>query len=134
MTVNGVETGQKLVATSAANTAFVPGTWRGDIVLSVTTADDVPWQQHTYPFRQAIYADATGLVPAYCVLAAAVGGQVGPWGANNVRINSTGECFDGVVVNGGSFALTRPSISLIGNGRCDFGAQRGAARGLHPDG
>ena len=129
MTVNGVETGQKLVATSAANTAFVPGTWRGDIVLTVTTADDVAWQQHTYPFRQAIYADATGVVPAYCVLAAVVGGTgvggtisstAGAAGASNVRINSTGECFDGVVVNGGSFALTRPSISLVGNGRCDF--------------
>jgi hypothetical protein len=127
MTVNGVETGQRLVATSAADTAFVPGTWRGDIVLTVTTADGVPWQQHTYPFRQAIYADAAGLVPAFSVLAAVVGGTVvggqaagGQASASDVRIRSTGECFDGVVVNGGSFALTRPVISLIGNGRCDF--------------
>ncbi|MGH3294566.1 MAG: hypothetical protein ACRDP7_22465 [Trebonia sp.] len=76
MTVNGVETGQRLVATGAADTAFVPGTWRGDIVLTVTSADDVPWQQHAYPFRQAIYVDAAGLVPTYSVLAAAVGGKV----------------------------------------------------------
>ena len=74
MTVNGVETGQRLVATGAADTAFVPGSWRGDIVLTVTTADDVPWQQHTYPFRQALYV-AAAVVPAYSVLAAAVGGQ-----------------------------------------------------------
>jgi hypothetical protein len=120
MTVNGVETGQKLVATSAANTAFVPGTWRGDIVLTVTTEDDVPWQQHTYPFRQAIYAGAAGVVPTYSVLAAVVGGQLGTTSASDVRITSTGECFDGVVVNGGSFALTRPVITLTGNGRCDF--------------
>ncbi len=125
MTVNGVETGQQLVATSAADTAFVPGRWRGDIVLSVTTETDVPWQQHTFPFRQAIYADATGVVAANSVLAAVVGGQVvagqvGTSSAHNVRISSTGECFDGVVVNGGSFALTRPVINLTGNGRCDF--------------
>jgi hypothetical protein len=120
MTVNGVETGQKLVATSAADTAFVAGSWSGDIVLTVTTVDDVSWQQHVYPFRQAIYVDATGLVPAQSVLAAAVGGRVGNSGANGVTITSTGECFDGVVVNGGSYSLAGAAITLDGAGRCDF--------------
>ena len=120
MTVNGVEPGQQLVATSAADTAFVAGRWSGDIVLTVTTADDVTWQQHVYPFRQAIYVDATGLVPAYSVLAAAVGGRVGSGGASGVSITSTGECFDGVVVNGGSYSLDGAAITLDGAGRCDF--------------
>jgi len=120
MTVNGVETGQRLVATGAADTAFVPGSWRGDIVLTVTTADDVPWQQHTYPFRQAVYVGAAGLVPAYSVLAAAVGGQVGAAAASGVRIASTGQCFDGVVVDGGSYRLDDAVITLDGAGRCDF--------------
>ena len=73
MTVNGVETGQVLAATSGADTVFVPGSWRGDIVLTVTEADDVTWQQHVYPFRQAIYADSTGLVSG--VLGARGGGR-----------------------------------------------------------
>ena len=120
MTVNGVETGQVLAATSGADTVFVPGSWRGDIVLTVTEADDITWQQHVYPFRQAIYADSTGLVSAYSVLAAAVGGQVTNAGAYGVRITSTGQCFDGVFVNGGSYALERPVINLNGSGRCDF--------------
>jgi hypothetical protein len=120
MTVNGVETGQVLAATSGADTVFAPGSWRGDIVLTVTAADDVTWQQHVYPFRQAIYADSTGLVSAYSVLAAAVGGRVTNAGAYGVRIGSTGQCFDGVFVNGGSYALERPVINLNGNGRCDF--------------
>jgi len=120
MTVNGVETGQRLVATSAANTAFVPGSWSGDIALTVTTRDDVTWQQHVYPFRQAIYVAAGGLVPAYSVLAAAVGGRVGSSSADGVTITSTGECFDGVVVNGGSYELDGAAISLTGAGRCDF--------------
>ena len=120
MTVNGVETGQALAATSGADTVFVPGSWRGDIVLTVTDADDVTWQQHVYPFRQAIYADSTGLVSAYSVLAAAVGGRVTSAGAYGVRISSTGECFDGVFVNGGRYTLERPVINLNGNGRCDF--------------
>jgi hypothetical protein len=120
MTVNGVETGQQLVATSAADTAFVAGSWRGDIVLTVTTEDDVVWQQHTYPFRQAIYVDASGLVPAYSVLAAAVGGRVGGSAASGVSIASTGDCFDGVVVEGGSYELNGAVITLNGAGRCDF--------------
>jgi hypothetical protein len=120
MTVNGVEAGQRLVATSAADTAFVPGRWSGDIVLTVTTADDVAWQQHVYPFRQAICVDAGGLVPAQSVLAAAVGGRVGNSGANGVTITSTGDCFDGVVVNGGSYQLDGAAITLDGAGRCDF--------------
>jgi hypothetical protein len=120
MTVNGVETGQKLAATSAADTVFVPGSWRGDIVLTVTKADDVTWQQHVYPFRQALYVGSAGVVSAFSVLAAAVGGQVSDTAAADVRITSTGECFDGVVVNGGSYTLDRPVISLTGNGRCDF--------------
>jgi hypothetical protein len=120
MTVNGVETGQVLAATSGADTVFVPGSWHGDIVLTVTEADDITWQQHAYPFRQAIYADSTGLVSGYSVLAAAVGGRITNAGAEGVRIASTGECFDGVFVNGGSYALDRAVINLIGNGRCDF--------------
>src|SRR6266700_5743128 len=107
MTVNGTETGQKLAATSGADTVFIAGSWRGDIVLTVTKADDLTWQQHAYPFRQALYVDSTGVVGSYSVLAAAVGGQVGGAVANGVRISSTGERFDGVFVNGGSCALER---------------------------
>lgn len=120
MTVNGTETGQQLAATSAADTVFIAGSWHGDIVLTVTKADDIAWQQHVYPFRQALYVDSTGVVDAYSVLAAAVGGRVSGAAADGVRITSTGECFDGVFVNGGSYALERPVISLTGNGRCDF--------------
>jgi hypothetical protein len=73
-----------------------------------------------YPFRQAIYADAAGFVPAYSVLAAVAGGAVTDAVASGVRISSTGECFDGVVVNGGSYALDDAVITLDGAGRCDF--------------
>ncbi|MBV9795467.1 MAG: hypothetical protein JO016_16180 [Actinobacteria bacterium] len=119
MTVNGVETGQRLAATDGAATVFVPGHWRGDIALTVTKVDDVPWQQHTYPFRQAVYAGPAGVVPAYSVLAAAGGHSTGTR-ASGLAITSTGECFNGVYVSDGPFTLDRPVISLTGNGRCDF--------------
>jgi hypothetical protein len=120
MTVNGVETGQALTATGGADTAFVAGSWRGDIVLTVTEAVDVPWQSLTYPFRQAIYVADGAVVPNGSVYAAVVGGRLTSSAAEAVRISSTGECFDGVYVTDSAYTLTRPTINLSGNGRCDF--------------
>ncbi|HTJ71061.1 MAG TPA: hypothetical protein VL551_26190 [Actinospica sp.] len=120
MTVNGVETGQALTETSGADTAFVAGSWRGDIVLTVTKAVDITWQSLTYPFRQAIYVAGGAVVADESVYAAVVGGRLSSTSAENIRINSTGECFDGVYVSDSAYTLTRPAISLTGNGRCDF--------------
>ena len=120
MTVNGVETGQALTATSGADTAFVAGSWRGDIVLSVTNAVDVTWQSLTYPFRQAVYVASGAVVADESVYAAVVGGRLSSTSADNVRISSTGECFDGVYISDSAYTLTRPTINLSGNGRCDF--------------
>jgi hypothetical protein len=120
MTVNGVETGQALTETSGADTAFVAGSWRGDIVLTVTKAVDITWQSLTYPFRQAIYVASGAVVADESVYAAVVGGRLSSTSADNVKISSTGECFDGVYVSDSAYTLTRPHISLVGNGRCDF--------------
>ena len=120
MTVNGVETGQALTETSGADTAFVAGSWRGDIVLTVTEAVDIAWQSLTYPFRQAIYVADGAVVSAESVFAAVVGGQLTSTSADGIRISSTGQCFDGVYVSDSSYTLSRPTISLSGNGRCDF--------------
>src|SRR6266702_660403 len=120
MTVNGVETGQALTATSGADTAFVAGSWRGDIVLTVTKAVDITWQSLTYPFRQAVYVAGDAVVEDESVFAAVVGGRLSSTSADNVKISSTGECFDGVYVSDSTYTLTRPHISLVGNGRCDF--------------
>ena len=120
MTVNGVETGQALTATGAASTAFTAGSWRGDIVLTVTEAVEVTWQQHTYPFRQALYVAGGTVVADASVPAAVVGGKVTATEARDVRIASTGECFDGVYVADTAYTLTNPTITLTGNGRCDF--------------
>jgi hypothetical protein len=126
MTVNGVETGSVLTATGGTDTTIAPGSYRGDIVLTVATANPVAWQALTFPFRQALYVGSAGLVPASSVLAAVAGGRVTSSGAQDIEIASTGEDFDGVYAAGGSYTLTRPRISLTGNGRCDF-AGYGAA-------
>jgi len=126
LTVNGVETGQQLVATDdevekvGSYTEFVTGVeYRGDIVLTPARSNDVSWQGLDFPIRQAVYVGSGGVVPAYSV-ASAVRGDVAKHAARGVSIASTGACFDGVYVNDGTFELTDARIDLDGPGRCDF--------------
>ncbi|MCH5671885.1 hypothetical protein [Streptomyces gilvus] len=126
LTVDGVETGQLLTATGGTTTLIQAGTYQGDVVLTVAAANDVTYQTLTFPFRQALYVDADGVVRDKSVLAAVRGGRLTDALARDISITSTGECFDGVYVQDGTYTLDRPVISLTGNGRCDF-AGYGAA-------
>jgi hypothetical protein len=131
MTVNGVETGQAMAdisgatpdfsITSGRDTAFLPGTYFGNIVLTVTEANPVVYNpQYTFPFRQALYLDATGIVEAKSVLAAVIGKKPAAFDIKNILISSTGECFDGIFAAGGNWTITNAKINLTGNGRSDF--------------
>lgn len=124
MTVNGVETGQRLTATGGADTAFAPGTYRGDIVLTPAVATPITWAGVSatlvFPFRQALYVDGTGVVSGKSVLSAVTGGRVTAAGASGIAVSSTGECFDGIYVDNGVYTLDDARVCLIGNGRCDF--------------
>ncbi len=125
LTVNGVETGQKLAATAGVATEFLAGTYQGDVVLTVAVANPQTFGSLTYPIRQALYLDSTGVVAADSVLAAAHGPIYGP-DFDGLSIASTGEAFDGVYSAGGSHELRNSLINLEGNGRSDF-AGDGAA-------
>jgi hypothetical protein len=127
MTVNGVETGQALVTTASMDTAIVPGTYMGDVVLTPALNNLVPYAAPgppgppiMFPFRQALYVGAGGLEPEKSVLSAVKAGQVTSTFAKNLEIYSTGEAFTGVYVAGGSYTLWNPIIKLVGNGRSDF--------------
>lgn len=120
MTVDGVETGQKLVTTAGVDTQITPGIYRGDVVLTVTEANIVPYQGLNFPLRQALYLDETGVVNAKSVLAAVDGKKPTSFNIDDVSIKSTGECFNGVYVAGGDYTLKNVKINLIGNGRCDL--------------
>ncbi|MGW7543764.1 hypothetical protein ACWGKQ_22010 [Streptomyces sp. NPDC054770] len=126
LTVDGVETGQLLTATGATGTLVQAGTYRGDVVLTVAESNDVTYQTLTFPFRQALYVGSGGVDSAKSVLSAVRGGKVTDTAARNVSIASTGECFNGVYVESGSYTLQSPTITLDGNGRSDF-AGYGAA-------
>ncbi|XVQ86388.1 hypothetical protein ACQP2K_02840 [Microbispora siamensis] len=120
MTVNGVETGGLLTRTGGTQTAVAAGTYRGDVVVTVADANPVSWQKLVFPFRQALYVDDAGVSAGKSVPAAVVGGRLGDTSAENVKITSTGEAFNGVYVKDGVYALVKPRIELTGNGRSDF--------------
>ncbi|MFJ8110905.1 hypothetical protein [Streptomyces sp. NPDC096132] len=125
LTVNGVETGSDLAELTdgygGAATAIAAGTYRGTIVLTVAEANDLAYDDLTFPFRQAIYVDADGVDEAKSVPSNVRGGTITDTGASNIQLLSNGEAFNGVyVTGGGSYTLTNPKIAFDGNGRCDF--------------
>jgi hypothetical protein len=120
LTVGGVEMGGKLTQTSGTEPRIQPGTYRGDIVLTVTVANPVAWQGLTYPFRQAVYVAPSGIDATQSVFAAVGGGRLSPASAKDITVRSTGENFDGVYVEDAPFTLERSRIALNGNGRSDF--------------
>ncbi|MFI1027218.1 hypothetical protein [Streptomyces sp. NPDC020951] len=121
MTVDGVETGSVLTATLATATTLAPGSYEGDIVLTVAEQNTATFANVTFPIRQALYVGAAGVVTARSALSAVTGGLVTASGASEVAIVSNGEAFNGVyVAGGGAYALRGSEIAFTGNGRCDF--------------
>lgn len=110
LTVNGVETN------------LVPGTYQGRVVLSV--ADDIPVKFKNLPthhFRTAVFVQDGAPVASKSVAAAVLSGKVGATTASDVRIESRGERFNGIIVDGnGSYTIDHPIIDLTGNGGNDF--------------
>lgn len=99
-----------------------PGRYAGAVVLTVT--DDIPVKYldlDPHHFRAALYIDNGRIVPSKSVRSAISGGTVGDTSADNIVIRSTGENFNGIVVDGTSrYTLNAPRIELEGNGGNDF--------------
>ncbi len=120
LTVNGEETGSRITETGGTDTAIVPGTYRGRVVLTVTAQNTVSYSGLDFHLRQALYVGAAGVDQTKSVTAAVQGGRVSNDQAKNIKIESTGEAFDGVYVDGRDYTLSNPKIELEGNGRSDF--------------
>lgn len=120
MTVNGVETGLK------------PGHYRGNIVLNVTDRHPVKFAPtHTHHFRQALMLDASGVVASKSVVAAAGSFQLKEGVLSGVKIKSTGDNFNGLLVTGGRYTVKDLELELDGNGGNDFA---GYGAGVMSDG
>jgi hypothetical protein len=120
LTVNGVETGSYLPTAAGVDTAIAAGTYRGDIVVTVAEATPLTGNGLTFPFRQGLYVDSTGVIRTKSVIAAVVGGRFSDDGARDIRVSSTGAAFNGVFVKDRAYTLTNPTFRLNGNGRSDF--------------
>jgi hypothetical protein len=116
MTVDGV------------GTAINPGTYQGNIVLTVTDDIVVKFEDVApYHYRAAVYVDNGRYVAEKSVAAAVVGGAVGDATATNISITSNEDKFNGIAVTGNStYSVINPSISFTGNGG-NAGAGFGAA-------
>jgi hypothetical protein len=115
LTVDGVETGIK------------PGTYQGDIVLTLTDANVVTFSDTLiHNFRQALYLNRSGVVTAKSVLPAAGHYSLINGILTGARIGSVGETFNGIYVASGTYTVKGATIDFTGNGGNDF-AGYGAA-------
>jgi hypothetical protein len=108
MTVDGVETG------------IVPGSYKGNIVLTLTQKNIFKYKQLDHQFRQALYLDKTGIVEAKSVLPAAGDYRLSNGVLTGVKITSRGESFNGIFVAGGTYTIKDAIIDFTGNGGDDF--------------
>jgi hypothetical protein len=138
LTVNGTEQGQKLATTTGYDMVFVPGTYTGDVKLSLSDANPVEYTPSNpsassatpvvQPFRQALCVDSAGFSEFKSVMAAISGAQPTASSAEGITINSSGECFNGIYV-ASSYSVKDAEIDLTGNGRSDFSGYGAAVVG-----
>jgi hypothetical protein len=108
MTVNGIE---KDIRT---------GTYKGDIVLTLTEPNLFKYYTLNHHFRQALYLDKTGVVEGKSVLPAAGSYKLSNGVLTGARITSVGENFNGIFVAGGTYTIKDAVIDFTGNGGDDF--------------
>ncbi|UQI45548.1 hypothetical protein M1P56_14915 [Streptomyces sp. HU2014] len=118
LTVDGTETGAAL--THAETVRISPGTYRGDVVVTVCDPHTVHFKGLVFALRQALFVGARGPDDSRSVTAARSGGRVGTSAADGLTVVSTGEAFNGVYVADAAYLLRDPRIELTGNGRSDF--------------
>jgi len=123
--------GQSLTLTvNGIGTPLAAGTYRGDLVLTVTDNIDVQYTSAGpgsapevlhHVFRTGVYIQDGSYVPGKSVAAIVRGGRVANTAADDVQITSNEEKFNGIIVAGLSdYSIRNPRISLTGNGGNDF--------------
>ena len=157
MTVDGVETGGDVFVYDTGETLppspmdppgtppskkymgyciIKPGTYEGDIVLSVTPemllSRGAPFpagnEPYLWPYRAGLYIDG-GVVERQSVLATIQAGTVTDTYARDLEMTSTGDYFNGVMFMGDSnYTLYSPVLHFTGNGHDDFGGFGAAIR------
>ncbi|MGC4112742.1 MAG: Ig-like domain-containing protein [Nocardioides sp.] len=122
--VDGVETGQAYDGGSVVAPALVPGTYTSSsstgVELVLTTEFDYTLFGSTFPLRQALMIDSSGVDSDESVTQAISSGTYDSSEADDLNIASTGEGMAGIDVESGDYDINDPTISFDGNGRLDF--------------
>ena len=101
----------------------IPGTYSGNIVLSVTDSIVSGYENHGtmewFHMNAGISIRDGKYFPAESV-SAAISGDVSDSAANHVQIRSQGDMFGGIYVDGkGTYEINDADIELVGNGGSD---------------
>lgn len=109
------------------NVPMFPGTYEGDIVLTVT--EDIPIHAVCdATFRAALYVKDGSVVPEKSVQAAVTGGELSEKLAEGITVRSCEDNFNGVIVDGdGEYVINDAHIAFRGNGDNDFIGQGACA-------
>lgn len=137
LVVDGVETGSEMTSLldddAGITQTIAAGTYSGDVVIAVADETILVYNSTDFPIRPAVYVEDGAVVAASSFLDAVVDGKMKGDTATGVRIASTGESFNGLLVASGDYTLADSRISFDGNGRCDFIGQGAAVLGRGED-
>lgn len=113
MTVDGVEM------------PLEPRTYCGDIRLSVTEV--IPqlvtagyFSKGPITMRAALYVNECGVQQGQSVTPAISGASFNETGLSGGKIQSNGKLFNGIIINGGNYAISNMELELTGRGGDDF--------------
>jgi hypothetical protein len=128
LSVRGVEMGGVLESTNGTATLLSKAGFYPCALLTITDENAFVYAPAgppgtptvTFPFRQALYLDGTGVVDSKSVFAALIGPKPVAPIVRNVSITSRGQNFDGIFVAGGTWTIKNAKIDFAGNGRSDF--------------
>ena len=111
MTINGI------------GTKLQPGTYQGDIALTVTDDIIVPFFAYSEPmeYRTAVCIKDGKYIPEQSVAAAVKSGQVSDGECRDILIKNRDEAFNGIYVTGnGEYTINDANIDMVGIGGNDF--------------
>ena len=108
-----------IMTVNGALTDFVPGTYEGNIVITVADAVD-SWCGFENCYRSAVVFGKDGIDKAASVLPAVSGANLDDKGISGGKITVRGNCFNGVSADGGKLRIDGTQFDYIGNGGDDF--------------
>ncbi len=108
-----------IMTVNGALADFVPGSYEGNIVITVADAVD-SWCGFENSYRSAAMFGSDGLMRSASVLPAISGASISDSGISGGKITVKGNCFNCVSADGGKITVDGTVMDYTGNGGDDF--------------